>query len=144
MKALVAVAVILFTSIVGNAAEQPDRFPVAARFVPIDDSSYRVVILTQDSSSPAPKGYLPKYCGEGWNVGFIQAEFKDNSKAGALVTNPSGCWAASGSNPHKDTITFRYLSISTGTVREFTIEPSRMRRMLYEWRTERLFPFPKT
>jgi hypothetical protein len=129
--------ILLFIPIAISIGQEPDRFSVAAGFVPTDDGSYHVVILMSDAITLS-------YCGAGWSAGVVQTEFKDASKVGGVTTNPSGCWAASSSDPSKTTITFRYFEISDGKVKQFKIDPSQMHRMIYEWRTERLFPIARS
>lgn len=111
-----------------NAASsdnQPDRFPVLAGQIIIDDGSLHTVVLLDN------KADFLNYCA-GYRVAFIQSE---NEK-----TNPSGCWLPAGAPPLSRLINFRYTNIKTGKYHEFYIYPSQMERKIYEWRTERLFP----
>ena len=122
---------------VAQSSTQPQRFPVTAGFVPIDDGSFHVVILTTDSVGASP---VAKYCGANWRYGLIQSQDRSPMRNNAIITNPTGCWVASGANPETSSITFRYFDMSLGAVREFLIDPKRMTKFTYEWRTERLFP----
>jgi hypothetical protein len=134
MRALAALT-LLCVPITLVAPQEPERFSVRAGFVPIDDGSYHVVILTDVKSNG-----FPTFCGPGWSGGMILTEAKDAFRPQSIVTNPAGCWSATNSDP-KGTLTFRYLDLSNGSsVKEFKIDASMTRRMIYEWRTERLFP----
>ncbi|MGU2444442.1 hypothetical protein ACTXHA_28915 [Burkholderia cenocepacia] len=116
-----------FATSTAIAQESPDRFPVKAGFLPISDGSYHVVLLTNDSS-------IEKYCQPNWHVGLIQTQFK--TPKGPVVGNV-GCWGHTASS---QSISFRYFDIAQGGVREFQLDASKMMPMVYEWRTERLFP----
>lgn len=138
MKVCLAILLVLFAYTATAASERsPDRFFVVAGFVPIDDGSLHVVLLMND---PVGLGQYPKYCGQDWSVGFVQSQYKNPLHHNVIETNPSGCWTALGQNPDKVTIIFRYFDITSSSIREFKIEAKRMHKMLYEWRTERIFP----
>lgn len=129
----------MLTSSLANAqtVSSPARFTVASGFIPIDDGSFHVVVLTNDSVGEMP---APNFCGSNWSFGLIQSQYRSVNHNNALITNPTGCWAASGSDPKISHISFRYMDLQSGVVREFKIDPKRLRRFIYEWRTEKLFP----
>lgn len=131
-------AISFCTSAVAQQNESPARFPVLAGFVPTHDGAYRVVILSFDSVGANP---TQKYCGPGWSYGMIQMLDRSTLHNNALTTNPSGCWAASGSDINSSQITFRIFSLTAGSVQEFKIDPKLLKKYLYEWRSERLLPF---
>lgn len=127
--------VLIFSTSFAQNSSSPPQFSVGAGLVKIADGSYKVVLLMDDEVGNPPR---PNYCEVGWNLGIIQAQHRSGIHNNALITNPSGCWSATSSDPQTSVITFRYLDLADGKVKEFKAEAKGFRRYMYEWRTERL------
>jgi len=137
MKKFSMFLVVLCVATSALAEGQASRFPVRAGVVTIDDGSNHFIILTDNKV-----GSVPTYCESGSSFGLIQTEMKIVNQGGgsSIKTNPSGCWLTVQPGSTKTQIRFRYFNLAEAKVKEFMIDPARMSRMIYEWRTEKLFP----
>jgi hypothetical protein len=134
VRKAVLLAVLLWAPMTLTAGQELERIPVRAGFLPIDDGSYHVVILTDE------KNNLVAFCPTGWSEGYIHAQIRNKNQPGAYSN--VGCWIASSTDPQKAVIKFRYMGIPDLSVREFNFSAAKVQRMVFEWRTERLFPSP--
>ena len=125
---LLSVFVLVVTSTSALQAQGgPERLPVRAAFAPIDDGSYHVVLLIDDGHPCDIKKTSSR-------VALVMNQFKNPN--GVFVSS-IGCWDSSAT----DVVTVTYENPSTANpTHSFNLALSSTRKMIWEWRTERLFP----
>lgn len=111
----------------------PERMQVLAGRIPLADGVLRTVILTTDGVSG-----MEKHCGPGWSYALIQAHVPAAGRG--LLTNPTGCWAATSSDPKTAVVTLRYLEPPTFSAREVRVDLDLMQRSWYDPGADRLVP----